>query len=1330
MKKIFFALIIALAVPSLLLHSENIRPGDIQMKTISILDGLSSSNVTCIASDNDRHLWVGTDDGFNIINNGHVFPFTQYMSEEDTLRARVGHVAAMAVSLQKALIAAELGLLQFDNKTGRYREIRYNGRRMDVTAMTECVNGSDFTYLFDSASNCIFQATISDGELRLLRDFGENVSYHFGKIIANPDKDDMLILADDEKGVYQMSISSGKLTAIVPEGERIVAKSCILDREERIWISRFGKGLSSFSLDGHPDVMTGYTSSDSGLPSNYVNCVLELLDDNMAVSTDAGVCIINRKNRVIESVTDHEVWFSTALFSLTPLEIIVGTRFNGIHELRRTSLHFIGHAHDASGFSLPDEMIISVLDGGNGKVWLGTAGGGLYRYNEAERRLDSFGSTRGNQITSICNLDERNLLVVSRFEGLKVFNKTDARLGSYHLDCLDDFNKGRLDFEKVLLSNAADGSILILNLDGSCCRIKDGKSTMFQLFQGNSEEVFMKVFSHKFTNVLVGKRRVYIMDNRDELWAKAVFSTDEEILTAAIDDDCNIWYITHSAVYRYIMSTGETELVMPQSQGMRFVGIQCVGDQVWFSGRDRCLYCYSVKDKGFKAFTEEDGILPGNDFSDVAFRSDDAVYFAGLEGLVSIVLSENPVPLRSRGYGIECLTMAVDNKTARFENGHYILPKKYNRAILVLSVNSPSAFTPSTFRYEIVDKSGHVIVSSEVSDPVVSMGRLPSGAHSVRVSSFSENGWGEYREVARIYRTNDHLTESLGILILSIILVLLGLCFHITFVKNARERARMREQVEKLKNSSNDAMAGFVQNVIQVMGLQRASISFQLESMLNRGKDNAGIDKTIKSVLLQLSRTDEWLEMVNTSSDGKTGRKPHLESFAIDDCLRIAEQFKSVDGGNVKVEYVPSPEPQMAVTDRESFLVAINTFIINAFINKAKSSVKVIPSTTNLGYVRVSVIDDGNSYPGDYDDLFSSSAGYVTDGFSSMGLAAVRTRIESVGGRVSGFRNVDQGGSTFYVDVPVASREHAPVPKTAEEKDVKREILTAPKGETASSMTDVPEVGDFENVSEMLDVDSFDTKGQTLLIVDDEADVRDYLSSVYASKFKEIYLASDGKEGLEIARGKQPSIIVSDVKMPRMNGFEFCKAVKSDIDISHLPFILLTSLAESKSQEIGYKMGADVFIPKPFDVKMLYNAIQTQLRNRYEIKKRYFSSALPEITEEQTFSAADETFVLKLNKFINDNIGNPDLNIDMILSEMCVSRSTLFNKMNSIIGVSAARYIKNIRIERAKKLLAKTSMTIFEVASEVGFTESQYFSTVFKQETGQTPSQYRAQANR
>lgn len=150
--------------------------------------------------------------------------------------------------------------------------------------------------------------------------------------------------------------------------------------------------------------------------------------------------------------------------------------------------------------------------------------------------------------------------------------------------------------------------------------------------------------------------------------------------------------------------------------------------------------------------------------------------------------------------------------------------------------------------------------------------------------------------------------------------------------------------------------------------------------------------------------------------------------------------------------------------------------------------------------------------------------------------------------------------------------------------------------------------------------DSFDTTPYSILAVDDNPDLTDFLKKALGEYFKRILIAADGAEALQLIRSHTPDIIVSDVMMPRMNGYELCKNIKEDITISHIPVILLTARDDKQSQMSGYKNGADAYLTKPFEVEMLMELIRNRLKNREHTKKRYLSAGLIPAPEESTFS--------------------------------------------------------------------------------------------------------------
>ena len=191
--------------------------------------------------------------------------------------------------------------------------------------------------------------------------------------------------------------------------------------------------------------------------------------------------------------------------------------------------------------------------------------------------------------------------------------------------------------------------------------------------------------------------------------------------------------------------------------------------------------------------------------------------------------------------------------------------------------------------------------------------------------------------------------------------------------------------------------------------------------------------------------------------------------------------------------------------------------------------------------------------------------------------------------------------------------------------------------------------------------DNFATAPYSILVVDDNPDLTDFLKKALGEYFKRILTASDGVEALQLIKSHTPDIIVSDVMMPRMNGYELCKNIKEDIAISHIPVILLTARDDKQSQMSGYKNGADAYLTKPFEVEMLMELIRNRLKNREHTKKRYLNTGLIPAPEESTFSQADETFLLKLNKIIQENLDSSRLDIPFICKEIGMSRAFTTN---------------------------------------------------------------------
>ncbi|MCK5783056.1 MAG: response regulator, partial [Desulfobacterales bacterium] len=250
-----------------------------------------------------------------------------------------------------------------------------------------------------------------------------------------------------------------------------------------------------------------------------------------------------------------------------------------------------------------------------------------------------------------------------------------------------------------------------------------------------------------------------------------------------------------------------------------------------------------------------------------------------------------------------------------------------------------------------------------------------------------------------------------------------------------------------------------------------------------------------------------------------------------------------------------------------------------------------------------------------------------------------------------------------------------------------------------------------------------------ILIVEDNADLRDYIRSFLEDSFQ-IMEAGDGEAGLKRAIETVPDLIVSDVMMPRMDGYELCKKLKTDERTSHIPFILLTARASMESKIEGLETGADDFITKPFDQLELQIRINNLIRQRRKLQlwilNEFKKSSIDHILniDPPDLTSMDQQFYKRLTKAVLDNISNPDFKVKNLVSLMNMSHSQLHRKMVAITGHTANQFIRSLRLTKASELLANKTATVTEIAFETGFNNLSYFTKCFRHQFGVLPSEY------
>lgn len=247
---------------------------------------------------------------------------------------------------------------------------------------------------------------------------------------------------------------------------------------------------------------------------------------------------------------------------------------------------------------------------------------------------------------------------------------------------------------------------------------------------------------------------------------------------------------------------------------------------------------------------------------------------------------------------------------------------------------------------------------------------------------------------------------------------------------------------------------------------------------------------------------------------------------------------------------------------------------------------------------------------------------------------------------------------------------------------------------------------------------------QRILIVEDNDDLRNYLIDMFKTGYN-VQSCPNGKEALVIIREFDPNLVISDIMMPEMGGDELCSVIKGDLEISHIPVILLTALGDEKNMLEGLEIGADAYITKPFSVGILKATVKNILANRALLRQVYNSIE----DREQTLpinctNTLDWKFIASVKECIENNMGNSDFNVDMLSSQHHMSRTSFFNKLKALTGYAPADYIRMIRLQHAAQLLKQGEHTVTEIADMVGFSDAKYFREVFKKYYNVSPSKF------
>ncbi|QGS18302.1 MULTISPECIES: substrate-binding domain-containing protein [Capnocytophaga] len=324
---------------------------------------------------------------------------------------------------------------------------------------------------------------------------------------------------------------------------------------------------------------------------------------------------------------------------------------------------------------------------------------------------------------------------------------------------------------------------------------------------------------------------------------------------------------------------------------------------------------------------------------------------------------------------------------------------------------------------------------------------------------------------------------------------------------------------------------------------------------------------------------------------------------------------------------------------------------------------------------------------------------------SGIGLALVQALVASHNGTIS-IESVENVGTTFYIYLPIEQQEVTS--KTLYDTNyIETHLDLLPSESTLKTLPDTTELSD---------------KKPLILIVEDNPDMRRFIHYILSDDYN-IIEAENGEEGFEVAKKYLPDVVVSDVLMPKVDGFDLCQLLKTNVSTNHIPVILLTAYAMDEQKQVGFESGADAYIAKPFNIRLLRTRVRKLIENRKKIRET-FSHFLLNEAQQETLGKVEQQFINDFTHYVEKAIANPELNVDEIAEALGLSRSNLYRKIKSLTDYSPNELIRTIRVKYAKQLLNSKAKSISEVAYEVGFSSPSYFAKCFKDFYNESPTEY------
>jgi len=1265
-------------------------------------------------------MWFGTDDGLNRFD-GYTFEIFRYNAwlpvNEGLPNDRI--ISLFEDSQGKVWICTDSGTCYYDYEINQFHSLQLapgEDNRNVFTVITEDKENN----LWFVSGNRIVKSTLSGQQIE---QYAVEENFHPGDMVMT---EEGTPLFSDATSLYWYKDDANRFASV-----------SILTEEEK------NDQIHISAIREVPQVGVFIGTNKSGLKLyHFASGVLETIIPDMQVrmitqyntntywiASESGIYIYNLISRSVthltKSLTNEYTIADNAIYSITKDSeggMWIGAFFGGISYLPQQYTKFnlfIG------GKTHPDMLgnaVREICPDQYGNLWLGTEDNGINRYNPVTGEILNFSLNSRQHALSATNIhgllaDEDQLWIGTFNKGIDLMNIPSGKVIRHYTQA----NTGNglpsdfvLCFAKTqslgLLVGTSNG-IVIYNKDTDTFSTwKNLYSLVRQIYEDSRGDIWL----------ITNNGGYRYIPSTDKLIQYTTSATSESLglgsnNTTSIFEDSKerIWITTTYGFSLYNEENDSfsriiTDHALPSNIIYRIV--EDKNGSFWITTANG-LIRFNPETYDIRTFTDTDGLHEAQFNYSSSYQSSDGTVFMGT---VNGMISFNPLHFREDTFIPPVYINDIQIPDDK-ENKYVIRTLKnsdtkelklpYHSATFTLSYIALSYTSPEAIQYaymlEGIDKDwvymGH---NKDITFANLSPGRYVFKVRSTNSSSV----WQNNEDVLNITITPPYWATGWAFLIYFLLLAVAIILFY-RYKKHQLEVIHRRKQElfenEKEKELYN-AKIQFFTFITHEIRTPLTLIKAPLEKILQSKDSSPVVQKNLKIIenntqrLLDLS--NQLLDFRKTESQGFSLNFVRTEILLWVDT--ILQPFMPVfEKEGKKVTVLLPEQPFDGYIDREAFAKILSNLLTNAVkYSDQLISIQLINRSEEEGSFSVIISNDGTLIPeNDWENIFSPFYRVKeTENLpgSGIGLSLSRSLTEFHRGTLI-YHQTGERLNQFILTLPVKQEDHC-----------------------------------FDTLEGPVDVDpvySVSKKNErpVVLVVEDQLDMRDFIRDELQLAYN-VHVAENGKVALQLLDENTIDLIVSDVMMPVMDGFELCNKVKNDLNFSHIPFVLLTAQHNLKSRLEGLNMGADAYLEKPFSIELLNAQIENLLRNREIVRKAYEEKPLIS-TNSLAVSALDDIFLTKINNYLEENLSNESLNVEAIAAEMGMSTSSLYRKVKALSGLSPVDFIRITRLKKAVQLMQSGERRINEVAYRVGFSSPAYFSTCFQKQYGKSPSEFMKQ---